>query len=176
MGFFISKKQKQAMKERRRKKILAEKGLLPVAESRNTPVDSTNANKRRRSESDHDAHETDAAPTSGPDDKQEEEAASSKNHSSKPFVIIIPPDLPPRDAKKFRKDKRRQARLDGHDNVVFSTEREEAEQQAKKPKRTFPNLNEVLQREKTVPARSCRSTGARRFIRRIQSSLRCFGL
>jgi RNA exonuclease 4 len=148
MGFFISKKQKQAMKERRRKKILAEKGLLPVAESRNTPVDSTNANKRRRSESDHDAHETDAAPTSGPDDKQEEEAAPSKNHSSKPFVIIIPPDLPPRDAKKFRKDKRRQARLDGHDNVVFSTEREEAEQQAKKPKRTFPNLNEVLQREK----------------------------
>jgi RNA exonuclease 4 len=149
MGFFISKKQKQAMKERRRKKILAEKGLLPVvAESNNIPVDSTSTNKRRRSESDHDANETVVAPTSGSDDKQEEVATPRKGHSSKPLVVTIPSNLPPRDAKKFRKDKRRQARLDGHDNVVFITEHEEAEQQAKKPKRSFPNLNEVLQREK----------------------------
>lgn len=86
--------------------------------------------------------------------KQSQEVTTNTSN-----VVRIPVGLSAREAKKFRKEVRRQWRLQGRDESLLqfvvegeerqtSSQQQEEEQQTKKRKRTFPRINELLQQQK----------------------------
>ena len=150
-GFFISKKQKKLMKERRRKKKLAAKGELrppPLTSVDDEDGDdrspSWTSKKRPRSEENGNHNDQFVEEES----LQTDAAASSSSHD--PTVITVPAGLSSKEAKKFRKDARRKARAEGRDEskLQFVVEGEERCPQKKKPKRSFPCINEILRQER----------------------------
>jgi RNA exonuclease 4 len=155
MGFFITKKQKHAIKERRKKKILAEKGLLLPVQDGNDAV-TASIKTKKRSRPTEDANEDDAL-----DNVQQQQrvngsttTAPFQKNTNTPVAVIVPAGLSARDAKKFRKDARRKERNKGHEDVQFVIEgQEEEEKEQKQPetkkakKRTFPCIKEIVQQE-----------------------------
>jgi RNA exonuclease 4 len=111
MSLFLSKKQKQAMKERRKKKFLAENGLLPLLDSKEKSNKST---KRPRSDSD--VHQNGNGEISNSSDARITTTQQVQNRpKSKSVTVTIPSNLSTKDTKKFRKDARRKLRLDNEE-------------------------------------------------------------
>lgn len=120
---FLPRKQKQLMKERRRKKKLAEK--LQKGEITQEEFDEQMSSRKR-------SLSTDEEPTNN--------------------VVIVPAKLSSKDARKFRKDARRKAREQGIDEskLQFVNEGQEHSEEPpkKKKKRVFPSINELVKKEK----------------------------
>ena len=121
MATFFTKKQKAKMRERRRKK------------------------DRAHNEED---------PTSGEKRKHSELEKGEPSSLELPTRIVIPAHLSGKDARKFRKEERRKARADGRDEnkLVFVQEGDEQQHQEEAPPRkkqkTFPRINDLLQKQK----------------------------
>ena len=164
MAFFMTKKQKQLMRERRRKKRLAGGNNSPAAAAqgaysapptsaaaKNKFTSSSSGKKRPRSEAKKESEDSNSilsSPTA--------EAAATTTTTTKPIgnFIIVPTALSSKEAKKFRKDARRQARAEGRDEnaLQFITQEEHEKQQHqtkhKKRKVEFPRIKQLLQEEK----------------------------
>lgn len=150
MTIFISKKQRGAIKERRRKKILAEKGLLPPSHGALEHNDTNGSPKKRPRNDDTDGDEEGIDPRMTTISQRQEKSPSG---SSKPLVLKLPSGLTSRDAKKMRKDMRRKARGEGNESVVFVDANQDADanvvvEPAKKHKRVYPNINELVKQER----------------------------
>ena len=154
-GMFISKKQKKAIRERRRKKKLA--GVTDVSK------DSTQLGIETQHESDEEVliEKSNAGlPDSDQTDQTSKNAepeltgplANATIGRNGVVTVPVPDDLPTKDAKKFRKDVRRQARKVGigEDKIQFGEAAKESENQLnkKKRKREFPRINDLIQEEK----------------------------
>lgn len=125
------------MKERRRKKILAENGLLPDP---SVPIASSTVNKKRQRPSDN---------GNADDNNQDSNCMNNTDSSARNKAVIhvtVPDGLSAKEAKKFRKDARRKARTGGNEAVQFVKEGDEP--QLKKLKRTFPCINELVKQER----------------------------
>jgi len=140
-GFFISKKSKKLMKERRRKKKLAETGQLP--ESSSTTNEERPNKKRPRPNGAKDDSAAEAIDDAKTLTKQQQSTTKEA------MILTIPANLSAKEVKKFRKDARRQARLEGRDEtqLQFVVEGEEPLPPRKK-KRVFPSINELVKQEK----------------------------
>jgi RNA exonuclease 4 len=135
-GPILTKKQKAQMKERRKKMVavLKEHGA-PIPDHLDT---SYPAKKRKRVVED--------TPVG-------------------PKVVVIPGDLEPKDVKKLRKDARRKAKQEGIDENLITfvkegeptipneTKRDNKPPPSKKPKKTFPRINEILAQQKEAIAK-----------------------
>lgn len=151
-GFFITKKQKKIIKDRRRKakvfntsgttvsksvdrSLVSESSLTKEQEQLSTLSKEEESNGKKRPRSYESVEEETTQHTTN---------AQSKLVSTK---ITIPDNLSAKEAKKFRKDARRTLRLEmGHDK--FKIQFVVQGQETKKVKRTFPRINELLQQEK----------------------------
>lgn len=141
MTVFLTKKQKKLMRERKRKKKLAESGNLEnkdasVAQAPSPSTEQTRPNKRPRP-----SHETLAASIS-----------TFKPPAPVNNIVTIPKDLSTQEAKKFRKDARRKARAEGRDDskLEFAVEgsHQSENPSSKKRKKDFPRINELVKEEK----------------------------
>lgn len=100
---------------------------------------------------------------------QSAQKPNGKKEEEKSNVIIVPKDLPPQEAKKFRKDARRKARAEGKavESLEFVVEgsmpaeasekkngsKESSNKKRKrKRKREFPRLNDLVREEATAKA------------------------
>jgi len=100
-------------------------------------------------------------------DSDKNGAKHEQQHEEKPAVaatpetsetIVVPADLSGKEARKFRKDARRKARAEGHDEtkLVFVEEGAQAQQHKqdssdeppRKKKKTYPRINDLLQKQK----------------------------
>jgi RNA exonuclease 4 len=135
-GVFFSKKQKARMRERRKRKHkqveeneCAKKGddyndLHPAESSSNTAAAAA--------------------------------AATTTTQELSYGPIILPANLSGKEARKFRKDARRKARTEGHDEtkLVFVMEGQQEQEQdstsepPRKRKKTYPRINDLLQKQK----------------------------
>jgi RNA exonuclease 4 len=146
MAFFLSKKQKQEMRERRRKK--------KVLSSDTTENDISNAEETTS------VAEAVSKKRPRPSDESEPPIGVAISDSSEQSVVAsnivtLPADLSAKDAKKARKEARRQAREEGRDEnqlkfiIEGETPAEEATKPlAKKKKRSFPCINDLVKEEK----------------------------
>jgi RNA exonuclease 4 len=155
-NFFISKQQKRAIKERRKKKNLYEQGLI-------TPSTKTTTHKKRvRPEEDNGADDKvqhDATSIQHENRSLNEEVSSaigSKQHTSfspSAVTITIPANLSGKELKKFRKDARRNVRTaqGEHTDVKFIVQGQEEEANkpppSKKIKRTYPCIKDLLREQ-----------------------------
>jgi RNA exonuclease 4 len=133
MGFFITKKQKQLMRDRRRKK----KGFLDSREQQQDKSADAKSESKKRSH------------------------ASSSSLTEDSNRIVLPTQLSHQEAKKFRKDARRKARIEGRGDFLleFVSESDQAETKEtnagapprnKKPKTSFPSLKDLVEKEKLI--------------------------
>jgi RNA exonuclease 4 len=145
MGFFITKKQKQLMKERRRK-------------GKDGPSSSDAGGETKESKK---RPLTKVSSSSTAISIHAISASTAAVTATNPNIIMLPPGLSHKEAKKFRKDARRQARAEGRDEslLVFQgdhddddTEQQASEEQRrrKRPKKSFPSLNELVEQEKIL--------------------------
>jgi RNA exonuclease 4 len=139
---FFSKKQKALMRERRKK--------IKVSDSTET-MTTTNTeeeeSKKRPLEVD------DTTPTiddeEGPSKKRQRDEShlvlATKTVNQK-MIVTCPPNLEAKEAKKFRKDARRQLRQEGKEDatIAFITTEEAAVAASKKKKKSFPSIKELL--------------------------------
>lgn len=122
-GMFLTKKQKIKMRERRKKKLRAEKenGIEPII-----------GNKRKRA-----------------DEGDEKDVDEKPNE---PLTIVVPANLSAKAARKFRKESRRKARRDGVEDsmLTFLVEGQQEEERPKKkakPAKSFPSIIELLKKK-----------------------------
>lgn len=159
-NFFITKKQKKLIKERRRKKKLIESGQLVPGDTAATVTTNSSQNKDAEQErqplsnAKKRPRPADVG-TQNPDEPAHEQNSSSNKKApsaastTKPEIVVVPANLSAKEAKKFRKNARRQARSAGRDDsrIQFVLEGE-ALPERKKPKRSFPCINALLKEEK----------------------------
>lgn len=148
--FFLPKKHQKAMRERRRKKRLAERGELhllmsskkqeeaPPKQHENTATaNGSMAVAAERQSAESTRYDYDDRPKS-------RKVAQIPQHLSN--KILIPADIQgdAKKVKKFRKDVRRQARTEGRDEtkLIF------VESLPKKKRKTFPRINELWEQER----------------------------
>lgn len=150
-GVFYTKKQKIQLRKRRQKKLkaLAEKG------EENDEQPATTGSRKRKLP-------VEQADSTAPASDNVEQTAQSMRHQ----IIVIPANLDAKAAHKFRKDARRKARQEGSEidaeRLKFVVEGQESdldtngdsrhdkddERHKKKPKKTFPSINALLQEQK----------------------------
>lgn len=139
-GSILSKKQKTQMRDRRKKKIAAlkEQGV-PIPEHLDP---SYMLKKRKRISANEELQQQ----------QQQQQLTTTK-------TIVIPIDLPVKDAKKLRKEARRTAKQEGTDQqLVFvkqgdeETAKQTTHPPLKKPKKTFPRINDILNQQKEAAA------------------------
>ena len=126
------------MRDRRRKKRLAEKGELHVF------VKSDEPRQQQQEEITEETTEAVMATASSADVPSSKAATSSVCiHRSKKILIPLSIQNDTKRVKKFRKDSRRQARSEGRDDseLVFVLEKTPAN------RKTFPRINDMLEQE-----------------------------
>jgi RNA exonuclease 4 len=155
MSFFITKKQKHSIKERRKKKVLAEKGLLPTDDER------LSMKKRSRSDEINDTVNEEI-------EKERHHHAlelpnlKKSDHRSKTITITVPANLSLKEAKKFRKDSRRKVRMEQKGDVLNDAEIHFLVEGAdvpppppsKKPKRLYPCINDLIRQQEEIKTQS----------------------
>lgn len=140
------------MKERRRKKRLAELGQLE-------PTTTTSLSPSNNTSNSHEQNTPTAAAAAAANSKKRprpaEDTAPSPSAPQEDLVVVsVPAGLSLKDARKFRKDARRQARSQGRDDsqIQFVVEGEELPPppQPKKSKLKFACIKELVQEEKLL--------------------------
>ena len=167
MSFFITKHQKRAIKERRKKKKLFEQGLQ--ADTIQPP---TVCRKRPLEEPDEPEHRHDVIESSTSHGKEvlltrNEEVVNSRSTkqrslASSAITITIPANLSSKDIKKFRKDARRKVRSEHGENanVQFITEGQEEDSSnippppSKKIKRSYPCIKDLVRQQQEQKVQS----------------------
>eukprot|EP00521_Asterionellopsis_glacialis_P007460 CAMPEP_0195281702 /NCGR_PEP_ID=MMETSP0707-20130614/904_1 /TAXON_ID=33640 /ORGANISM="Asterionellopsis glacialis, Strain CCMP134" /LENGTH=331 /DNA_ID=CAMNT_0040340613 /DNA_START=46 /DNA_END=1038 /DNA_ORIENTATION=- len=139
MAFFMTKKQKAQMRERRRKK--QKLGGSDMTEEQGQAQGEENSKKRKLDNQDVD---------------------ENQNESSSSLIVVIPANSKAKDAKKIRKDARRKARSEGKDEnsikfVIEGQENDEpkkieasASKRPKTHKKSFPRINDMLEEQKKI--------------------------
>jgi RNA exonuclease 4 len=163
---FFTKKQKAAMRERRKKK------KLPGHTEINGSKDSDGHNENEGEPNDIDAPENDSTSKKRPRE-EEEDGPSVANHEGNASLdgdlttkmmhgklyVLMPSDLSTKDAKKFRKDARRKLREQGSSNemsieIGFVTKEDmpSLAHPSKKKKRSkeFPSIKELLKQKQQM--------------------------
>ena len=151
---FFTKKQKAEMRVRRKKKKLSqneEKNATPLTDDSKGPLDqylpenaaianSDSVSKKRPRDG-----EEEQSPE--PSNKKRSVELATKNIQGK-LHVLVPSSLSAKDARKFRKDARRQLRTKGKDdsNVEFVT----SDELPKSKKKSFPSIKELLQQKQEL--------------------------
>ena len=174
---FISKKQKQLMRERRKKKrkshrtetceddqstrekgdTVGEKNVSEI----DTLEDCNQVSQSSQASSSQESSSESTKPTNVDDADMggTNLLASAEDSPPGKRIVYIKPNMNVKEAKKFRKDVRRQSRRDGLNDelIIFLEEGQKLESEAdretkslvgKKRKREFPKINQLLEEEK----------------------------
>ncbi|CAJ1936455.1 unnamed protein product [Cylindrotheca closterium] len=147
---FFTKKQKAAMRERKKRKRLQlttleqtndETAPRAVQEPLNGAADS---NKRQRTES-----LTEHAEPEKPQHEKKTELEIQTKIVNGIIHVLMPSDLSSKDARKYRKDARRKLRQEGKDdsNIEYITS-DSVMEPKKKKKKSFPSIQELLKQQK----------------------------
>ncbi|KAL7483046.1 hypothetical protein ACHAW6_008699 [Cyclotella cf. meneghiniana] len=156
MSPFFSKKVKAEMRSRKRKKKTTAGAEIDGDADQSHSLKNVNGEKsngfKRTLDEKHSTNDDDNSQTDEPRSKKSKLDVCT-------LTIILPSNLTSKEAKKFRKDERRKARAKGvpEENIKFILEGEEREdpnqssskdnnesKANKKPKKSFPRINELL--------------------------------
>ncbi|KAL3776986.1 hypothetical protein ACHAWO_006340 [Cyclotella atomus] len=148
MAPFFSKKAKAEMRSRKRRKQNAATADEIDGGGSGEYSQTSNGTKRAANEM-----------QSTSDDSDEPRNKKAKMINGQ-VTIIVPSNLTAKEAKKFRKDERRKARADGvpDDKIQFKSQgqhqsdepsKELTESTTKKPKKSFPRINDLLSQHAT---------------------------
>ena len=149
---FYTKKAKAEIRRRKKRKATSD-GDGETSQSADGADDVNNGRNKQMNATKHD------------NSTEEPVAKKAKITKHNPLKVIIPPDLTPKEAKKFRKDERRKARSNGvtdEDAIKFIIEGQPEESgkrddggdrddkhTKKKPKKEFPRINDLLTQHAT---------------------------
>jgi RNA exonuclease 4 len=167
---FFTKKQKALMRERRKKVKPSSNDDTP----NKSKLDSTNASedslaKKRPRDADLETAETlnkrprneESEPTTTNTVPTENQSTLATKRVNGKLLVAFPPTMSAKDAKKFRKESRRQLRLDGspeNEEIEFVTSLESSSEvpsaHKNKPKKKFPSIQELLQQKKQLAEES----------------------
>lgn len=140
MTYFLTKKMKQQVKARQRKKKLAEE-LKPEIKKVDTEPPGS-AKKRKRAICEDDIPMVPLIPSN---------------------VIVVPKGLTSQEAKKFRKDQRRRVRIEGRDDQLLRFVQSNGKNNtSQKLKKKFPRINDLVKEEESKKAQEAQKVAKQR--------------